>query len=91
MAVWSIGSYKLIDLKLVADVLTVARVTAGLAESNGSLPPVYDSRHPQADCQEPGTLCSVVEYGLFLLLSDSFFGLQCFDAVGWAAGRASGL
>jgi len=20
-----------------------------------------------------------------------FFGLQCFDAVGWAAGRASGL
>jgi len=33
---------------------------------------VYDSRHPQADCQEPGTLCSVVEYGLFLLLSVSF-------------------
>jgi len=36
---------------LVAALFRVARVTAGLAESNGSLPPVYDSRHPQADCQ----------------------------------------
>ena len=26
-----------------------------------------------------------------LLFSFSFFCLQCFDAVGWAAGRASGL
>ena len=25
---------------------------------------VYDSRHLQADCQEPGTLLSVIEYGL---------------------------
>ena len=31
----------------------VARVTAGLAESDGSR--VYDSRHLQADCQEPGS------------------------------------
>jgi len=41
--------------KLVAALLRVARVTAGLAESNGSLPPGYDSRHLQADCQEPGS------------------------------------
>ena len=40
--------------KLVAALLRVAGVTAGLAESNGNLPPrVYDSRHLQADCQEP--------------------------------------
>ena len=36
--------------KLVAALLRVAGVTAGLAESNGSL--VYDSHHLQADCQE---------------------------------------
>ena len=41
--------------KLVAALLMDAGVTAGLAESNGSLPPVYDSRHLQADCQEPGS------------------------------------
>jgi len=39
--------------KLVAALLRVARVTAGLAKSNGSLftdsRPVYDSRHLQAD------------------------------------------
>jgi len=41
---------------LVAAFLRVARVTAGLAESNGSLyRRVYDSRHVQADCQEPGS------------------------------------
>ena len=33
----------------------VAGITAGPAESNGSLPPGYDSRHLQADCQEPGS------------------------------------
>jgi len=41
--------------KLVAALLRVARVTAGLSESNGSLPPVYDKRHLQADCQEPAS------------------------------------
>ena len=42
--------------KLVAALLRVAVVTAGLAESNGSLyRRVYDSRHLQADCQEPGS------------------------------------
>ena len=42
--------------KSVAALLRVAGVTAGLAESNGSLPPgVYDSPHLQADCQEPGS------------------------------------
>ena len=37
--------------KLVAVLLRVAGVTAGLAESNGSLLP----RHLQADSQEPGS------------------------------------
>jgi len=41
--------------KLVAALLRVVRVTAGLAESNGSLPPVFDSYHLQADCQELGS------------------------------------
>jgi len=40
---------------LVAALLRVAGVTAGLAESNGSLHHVYDSCHMQADCQEPGS------------------------------------
>jgi len=39
--------------KLVAALLRVAMVTAGLAESSGSR--VYDSRHLQTDCQEPGS------------------------------------
>jgi len=39
---------------MVAALLRVAGVTAGLAESNGSLLP-GDSRHLQADCQEPGS------------------------------------
>ena len=41
--------------KLVAALLRFAGVTAGLAESNGSLPRLYDSHHLQADCQEPGS------------------------------------
>jgi len=42
--------------KLVAALLMVARVTAGLTESNGSLyRRVYDSHHLQAECQEPGS------------------------------------
>ena len=38
---------------MVAALLRVAGITAGLAESNSSLPPgLYNSRHLQADCQE---------------------------------------
>jgi len=46
--------------KLVAALLRAARVTAGLAASNGRL--------PQADCQEPGSApeLSVIEYRLYL-------------------------
>jgi len=40
--------------KLVAALLRVTRVTAGLVESNGSLLPGF-LRHLQADCQEPGS------------------------------------
>jgi len=42
--------------KQVTALLRVERVTASLTESNGSLyRRVYDSRHLQADCQEPGS------------------------------------
>jgi len=41
--------------KLVAALLRAAGVTAGLAESNAAYRRVYDSRHLQADCQEPGS------------------------------------
>ena len=57
--------------KLVAAVLIrVARVTAGLAESNGAAyRRVYDSRHLQADCAiSSGTVRSAVEYGTVYLL-----------------------
>jgi len=55
--------------KLVAALLRVARVTEGLAESNGSLyRRVHDSRHLQADLPRTGissgTPRSVIEYGL---------------------------
>jgi len=40
---------------LVAALLRVARVTAGLAEVMAAYRLVYDSRHLQADCQEPGS------------------------------------
>jgi len=99
--------------KLVAALLRVAGVTAGLAESNGSLP----SHHLQADCQEPDqlrnptlgnrvwvTFTFLLTFTNIIKRSHWFFtsvvhtaciicssGLQCFDAVGWAAGRASGL
>ena len=43
--------------KLVAALLRVVGVTAGLVQSNGNLPRrVYDSRYLQADCQEPGSV-----------------------------------
>ena len=34
---------------------------------------------------------SDVDFLIFNSFKCAFFGLQCFDAVGWAAGRASGL
>jgi len=41
--------------KLVAALLRVAGVTAGLAEVMAAYRRVYDSHHLQADCQEPGS------------------------------------
>ena len=59
---------------------------------------VYDSRHLQADCQEPGsapepTLGSRVwaTFSSTIVTIVTAVCLQCSDAVGWAAGRASGL
>ena len=58
--------------KLVAALLRVARVTAGLAESNGSLPPGLWLTSPAGWLQSTGissgTLRSVIEYGLPLPL-----------------------
>ena len=74
--------------KLVAAFLRVAGVTAGLAESNGSLyRRVYDSRYLQADCQEPGSAPepytrSVIEYGLA-----TFTFLQTTESQGSKADR----
>jgi len=41
--------------KLVAALLRVARVTAGLAEVMAAYRRVYASRHLQTDCQESGS------------------------------------
>jgi len=41
--------------KLVAALLRVARETAGLAKVMAAYYQVYDSRHLQLDCQEPGS------------------------------------
>ena len=56
--------------KLVAALLRVARVTVGLAESNGSLPLGLWLTSPAGWLPRTGissgTLCSVIEYGLAL-------------------------
>ena len=64
--------------KLVAALLRVAGVTAGLAESNGSRPPGLWLTSPAADCQEPGsarfgTLRSAIVYALRLPI---FYGCR---------------
>ena len=41
--------------KLLTALVKVARVTAGLAEVMAAYCRVHDSRHLQADCQEPGS------------------------------------
>jgi len=41
--------------KLVTTLLRIAGVTAGLAESNGSIPSGLWFTSPEADCQEPGS------------------------------------
>ena len=42
------------------------------------------------NCKMP-FLCVNVKYILLHFVFVPFVALQCFDAVGWAAGRASGL
>ena len=41
--------------KLVAALFRVARITVGLAKVMAAYRWVYDSRHLEADCQEPGS------------------------------------
>ena len=41
--------------KLVAALLRVVGVSAGLVKVMAAYSRVYDSRHQQADCQEPGS------------------------------------
>jgi len=57
--------------KLIAVLLRVARVTAGLAESNGSLPPGLWLTSPAGwlprTAISSGTLRSVIEYGLLFI------------------------
>ena len=65
-------------VKLVAAFLRVARVTAGLAESNGSLPPGLWLTSPAGWLLRTGissgTIRSVIEYGLpYLNLTDVVF------------------
>ena len=62
--------------KFVPALLKVTMVAAGLAESNGSLPPGVDVIGRNAE-----TYCQV--YDSSHLQDES---LQCFDAVGWASG-----
>ena len=50
--------------KLVAALFRIARVTAGLAERNGSLPPGLWLTSPGGWLPRTGTLRSVIEYGL---------------------------
>ena len=68
--------------KLLAALLRVARVTAGLAESNGSLPPGLWLTSPAGWLPRTGissgTLCSVVEYGhLYFLPSAVVLWQSC--------------
>ena len=62
--------------KLVAALLRVARVTAGLAESNGSLPPGLWLTSPAGWLPRTGirsgTLRSAIEYWLPLLFSSDY-------------------
>ena len=59
-------------MKLVAALLRIAKVTAGLAESNGSIPPGIWLTSPAGWLPRTGTLCSVIEYGLLLPFTCSF-------------------
>ena len=65
--------------KLAAALLRIARVTAGLAESNGSLPLGLWLTSPAgwlpASWISSGTLRSVIEHGLYLPFT--FFTLLC--------------
>jgi len=67
--------------KLVAALLRVVRVTAGLVESNGSLPPGLWFTSPAGWLPRTGisfgTLCSVFEYGLLLPFLRLFKIIYC--------------
>jgi len=67
--------------KLVGALLRVAGVTAGLAECiMVAYRRVYDSRHLQADCQEPGS-ATVIEYGLSLHFTSFLLGVRDYQSL----------
>ena len=70
----------------------VARLTAGLAESNGSHRRVCDSRHLQPDCQEPGSAPEPYarQSSMGYIYLFTFAVWWCIDASGegrWYGGR----
>ena len=68
--------------KLVAALLRVARVTAGLAESNCTYPLVYDSRHLQADCQEPGSALDTLGNQVWATFyTPAFYSISSFHSI----------
>jgi len=74
-------------VKLVAALLRVARVTAGLAESNGSLPPGLWLTSPAGWLPRTvisfGTLPSVIKYGLPFTVDHEFTCMYNVSRITW--------
>jgi len=73
IAAETLSGNSLIGKPLAAAILRIARVTAGLAESNGILPPGLWLMSPAGWLPRTGissgTLRSVIEYGLAFLIN----------------------
>jgi len=80
---------------LVAALLRVVGVTAGLVESNGSLLPGLTHVTCRLTAKNLDQLrnptLGIRVWAAFTFRLLMIVCLQCFDAVGWAAGRASSL
>ena len=68
-------------------IFTVANITyLYLTDS-----PPAPNKDVSVDAVNKLTICIFRFYTYFSFVALTLFGLQCFDAVGWVAGRASGL